>query len=307
MIVDYLRSCYSCEMRFVTGDPSRLSPVSWYFADDDADILPYYNRFSSRNYDRDAVATADSSLGETTVPPHPWRNGSPLETYEGIGTCTSAALWSGGMPTVPATPFDKDACCAYPECVILDLFKGANGSVVVGRSPTRGPAWFQGPFTFDFTIQSNEARDLNTGASQIANTLINTGLSDCTITAKVNTGNRMTDGGQSIYFRHSNNNNFWWVAALNATGNPDATAIFLLRRVAGVTSLVQTAAWPAVDNTLIEMKLELNGPQIRFYINSTLRLSRTDSFNQTATNHGISSGAGQAGTRNKKFTFFCVE
>lgn len=50
--MDWLRSCYSCKMQInAEGEEPRVIDVNWYWADDDAPIMPYANYLYSRNWD----------------------------------------------------------------------------------------------------------------------------------------------------------------------------------------------------------------------------------------------------------------
>lgn len=62
MIVDYLRNCYTVDMRF---DPNsnRVTRVRWQWCDDGALPLPFYTVFASRNY-LDRPSGNLSHLGE---------------------------------------------------------------------------------------------------------------------------------------------------------------------------------------------------------------------------------------------------
>lgn len=100
-------------------------------------------------------------------------------------------------------------------------------------------------------------------------------LSDCVIQATFAT----TGNVQRLTFRHVDTQNELFVSA-------DATQWTLNKRVANVlTTLGTYAALPANGDVV---RVVLNGSSITVYINGTSRITATETFNQTATVHGMS-------------------
>jgi len=84
--------------------------------------------------------------------------------------------------------------------------------------------------------------------------------------------------GSSVVFRLSDTSNYW-IVKLTAVGYD------LVKRVAGSETLVGSyTVTPAIDD---EIMVSLNGDSIMVLINNTVAITTTDSFNSSATRHGI--------------------
>lgn len=122
--MDWVRSCYTTKMRFVTGGPTH--DVAWYFAPPGAMTFPDRHRFGSLNYSRgEFVDTGD--IGEVPSVPRPWRNGSLPAPYDGqrfagtaswfdTGCAGHADLPWSGTPSMPTAcrPFPPPPCFSTP-------------------------------------------------------------------------------------------------------------------------------------------------------------------------------------------------
>jgi len=116
LVMDYVRSCYSTDMVFRTGDPTQ--PVTWYFADAGAKDFPFWSPFASSNWvTRVALAGA---LGEQPGL-KPWINGAkPINGGTGNDFAVKCAeeirtWWENGIPTGEETgpyyPDGQSVCC----------------------------------------------------------------------------------------------------------------------------------------------------------------------------------------------------
>lgn len=127
LIMDYMRSCYECDMVFREGDnPVR---VQWYFVDEDAECFPGHHRFGSQNWIDTKI---NLSIGEQ-VSPRIWRDGSKPQNG-GTGdtaalTCAESEEWQQwfkagigeGQETGPYTPDGLPECCIDPcSCTFPD-------------------------------------------------------------------------------------------------------------------------------------------------------------------------------------------
>jgi len=116
--MDYLRSCYTCNMRFGPDDDQVL-PVRWYFVPEGTVVnTPPHNFFSQNWQERN---WSDGQIGEFGAT-RPWINGStPLNGFMGPSgngrACFDSFLeaWEDGLLSGETTgPFDADGkplCC----------------------------------------------------------------------------------------------------------------------------------------------------------------------------------------------------
>jgi len=118
LVMDFGRSCYSCEMIFREGDPP--VPVDWYFAEPDAQAFPGFHSFGSTNWvNRKSEAGA---LGEQPGP-KPWRDGSrPVNAGQGDTYALQCAgnvhptWWRYGIPPDEESgPYNAEG---LPECCV---------------------------------------------------------------------------------------------------------------------------------------------------------------------------------------------
>lgn len=72
--VDFLRSCYSTQMRVFQDPGAPLVDVQWYFVPSNRPALPVETVFTSRNWEPYPVGWP--ALGEVEGAARPWRNGS---------------------------------------------------------------------------------------------------------------------------------------------------------------------------------------------------------------------------------------
>jgi hypothetical protein len=114
MAVDRVRSCYSTDCRFYTGD-TRTATIVWYFVDKDTPYLPFPTPFRSRNWCPSEPIDPDG-LGEVIDAVRPYRTGQNPGDSLGTASCGTADQWRNGQLLPPATPtpvdqFGTPLCC----------------------------------------------------------------------------------------------------------------------------------------------------------------------------------------------------
>ena len=114
-------------MRFYADRPDVLTPVEWFWSDEDAPWLPFENTFTSRNW-------LDSQLewpllGEVQGAARPWRSGKSRRKNLNRVPCGTAAMFMQGVPFSQrvlnsAQHFDGSlVCCGgqtQPEGAVID-------------------------------------------------------------------------------------------------------------------------------------------------------------------------------------------
>lgn len=170
---------------------------------------------------------------------------------------------------------------------LKDTFTRADVVASLGV-PDIGPQW--SALTGTWGISNNQAYRSIDGNDTYA--IMESGLSD----GRVETVYSVAAGTQRLVFRCTDANNLWLVT--NQGGS-----WLLYKRVAGVYTQVGSAyAGTAANGDYISVIL--NGSSIQVYINGNLAISASDSFNQTATKHGLGSDA--AGNTSARWDNFRV-
>lgn len=174
---------------------------------------------------------------------------------------------------------------AGPTTRIEDTFTATDGTNNSGRAPSPinlpGNSWVLA--TNSSTIVGNVATF--TGVPVVAH--IETGLSDCVISANVTSGSTITRSPR-IYFRSTGNvgaithasTNLWY-----AEGKP-ATGWKLVEVTAGVATTVATAGSVAAS-TAYAVEVRLSGTSIEVWVDGVLTISHTSSVHQAETKHGF--------------------
>jgi len=120
MIMDYVRSFYTSNMIFRTGDPPVL--VTWKPAAPDAIPFPFPHNFGSSNWNERNYQAGD--IGEQDIVT-PWIEPMPSDRSGRICACpVPVSWWTSGIPTGQQTPI-TDAngvplCCSGPVPVIVN-------------------------------------------------------------------------------------------------------------------------------------------------------------------------------------------
>lgn len=177
--------------------------------------------------------------------------------------------------------------CFKPSSVIAlpatDSFTRADSTTSLGVADT-GHVWV--PFTGTvWGISSNKAYIQNSSGSQTI-VYIETGEADVTIevTLNNNTGSNSINR-MGIAFRISDENNYLFAYFLGTN------SLRIFKVVAGSGTQIGTATVTFANNSVL--KVVLSGTSIAAYQNNVLKVGPiTESFNQTATKHGIMWEAG---------------
>lgn len=138
-----------------------------------------------------------------------------------------------------------------------------------------GETWVQ--LLGDWGIDQYQARLVTSEGDTENVAYIETGQADCNLQVQVTKfGINATAG---IAFRVTNVNNRYF-ARLNSTGS-----VQLFKEVAG--SITGLGSWSGTMTSGDWIRVELSGTSIKVKHNGVVRISVTDSFNQTATKHGL--------------------
>lgn len=173
--------------------------------------------------------------------------------------------------------------------VKFDSFNRADSLTSMGSTDT-GQAWVGTTGTWG--ISNNQAY-LVTVSGGFDPITIDSGVSDCSLTIKI--GAIMVTPGKVIRLvaRYTNANNY--LMAIITT-----TDYRLYKNVADAATLLGT--YSAIPATGDRVRLDMLGSSVKLFVNGTERLSVTETFNQTATKHGLSSNWPEG-----KFDNFTVE
>jgi hypothetical protein len=97
MGMDVLRSCYRTRMRFDPSQPTKSSPVTWYFCPAGALPLPVAHSFGSINW-YGGSGLPDAPIGELQSSPRPWSNGATPAEATGLVCPVDQSLFLTGAP-----------------------------------------------------------------------------------------------------------------------------------------------------------------------------------------------------------------
>jgi len=136
-MVDYIRSAYSCPVRFFRDDPLSVLNVRWSFVPENTPGMPFSHAFGSRQWDLDEEE--EPLVGELDGP-RAWRGGLPAFPLpivgplgiDNLGLCGSEDQWKrGALTSDPVPPVwlftGVKQCCKRPP-------KWADGGVAIGRA-----------------------------------------------------------------------------------------------------------------------------------------------------------------------------
>ncbi len=159
---------------------------------------------------------------------------------------------------------------------ILDSFTDTNGTALASHAiaPTNLPGASWSVLAGSFNIQSNRANSANTTTGYA---VFDSGVADCTISCVIN--GAATPIGIYVLFRVTDASNFWF-AYVAPGGN-----WILFKKVAGSNTNVASGTAPGTGDHTVNVTLSGNSISINW--DGTNTLSTTDSFNATATKHGI--------------------
>lgn len=136
-----LRSCYATRMRFDATQPTRSSPVTWYFAAPGALAFPAAHSFGSANWIK-GQGLPDGPVGELQAAPRPWRNGNrPVEATGQVCTFPSGEFVAGA-------PYLAGPRLEWPDGFprqCTDGFSGIYVDLSHAGSPEFLPSCYTGP------------------------------------------------------------------------------------------------------------------------------------------------------------------
>jgi len=170
-----------------------------------------------------------------------------------------------------------------PTAIVKDSFIDTNATSLASHSPDiqYNGGWVQTDPT-SFYIQSNTLQPNRYTDKDLA--YLETGISDFTITATVtpfNSGGNRGDPG--ILFRYTDTSNYWYLYP-----ESDGPIFVINKYVAGVaTTMMIMKSFPMSSGGKLNVRIDGIGENIIFYINGVEIVTVTDSFNQTATKHGV--------------------
>jgi hypothetical protein len=173
--------------------------------------------------------------------------------------------------------------------VIYDTFTDTDGTLLTAHTAQKAPAaWgatfaiFGGANAKNPKINSNKASCLDASATAISGSIIDAGIANCVITAKITSVNEAVSGGQGVVFRYVDSSNYWYFDAVTA-----GTNLIRLHEVsAGVDSVRASFAKAIAVDTQYDISLTLNGTSITGIWDGT-SVGFTSSVHQSATKHGL--------------------
>jgi len=174
------------------------------------------------------------------------------------------------------------------KIIVSDGFNRSNSNTTMSDADT-GQAWLY--YNGTWGISNNQAYMATyTGGTAQSSAVVDSGVSNCTITV----GIPVISGEARVVFRLTDATNLFQLKAYSNN--------YTLRRfVAGSsTNIASYSTTPANGDRIV---IALNGSQITVYINGTKAFTVSDSFNQSATCHGI----GGYGTASERYDNFTVE
>jgi len=165
-----------------------------------------------------------------------------------------------------------------------DAFGRADSSTTLGTTDT-GQTW--SVLSGTWGISSNAAYEPGAVNGAQHAVVTDSGLSDCVVQVTVPVLSGLS-GNAGVVFRATDDSNYWRFVIGGATDNN----WYFQKKVAGSFSLVGTGGGVAAGDVL---RVVLGGNTITVFKNGTQMATTTDSFNSTATKHGMSNSASSAG------------
>jgi hypothetical protein len=164
-----------------------------------------------------------------------------------------------------------------------DNFNRADSSTALGTPSDGGSDWVEGSLTTAYGISSNHAYTVNSTGYDLA--YLESSQSDCTVQVTLS-GNLGVFVG--LCCRLSDASNYWWIGGVSGT-------LLIDKIVAGSQTTVNTTSGTFVSGDVIAVIL--SGSTITLQQNGSSVLTATDSFNQTATKHGLWTFSGGSSPR----------
>lgn len=135
-VMDYLRSCYSTQMRYEAGDPTKVATVRWYFADPNQKGLSYPHCFGSLIW---FSGQGNPLVGEVEGAKRVYAKGQKVGNPTTCAMTAPADWWINGQP--PGTPALATAADGTPLICL-------NQNMLMGGGLGDGPVdfWTSVPF-----------------------------------------------------------------------------------------------------------------------------------------------------------------
>lgn len=157
-----------------------------------------------------------------------------------------------------------------PVSVVSDRFNRADNATTLGNAET-GQAWQSLSGTWG--VIGNQAYLAANGVANKNAVVAESGVSDCMVSAKLS-----VIKGARMAFRRTDLDNGFIV-------DRNISNVLLFRQVAGTYTQIATLAKTTADGDVISVTLI--GDSIKVSVNGEKLFTVNDSFNQTATKHGI--------------------
>lgn len=113
--------------------------------------------------------------------------------------------------------------------------------------------------------------------------------SDGILEALISVDTAASTNQQGLIFRRASTGNYILARLSNA-----ADTVALLENVAGVRNTVDSASVTIADGSTRRLRVRLNGPLIRVYVDGVLLITYQSTAHQTATKHGLYTSGGGA-------------
>jgi hypothetical protein len=199
-------------------------------------------------------------------------NTSVTAAADGLGTATVTATASNGVTGSTAVTI------AAGDILFYDRFDGADGTLLSAHAANvnrLGVPW----------VLAGVAPRLSDGlaipgaSSAWESALLETTAADLTLATDWHAGTGSWPAG-AMYLRYTDDNN-----RLLVIGNQNR--LELSRRQAGIWTLVQSVPWSVTPGTTHHLQATLAGSSIQVWADGVLMIQATESFNATATRHGL--------------------
>lgn len=232
-------------------------------------------------YRRRALAAAAAFSPSSIAGLQAWYDVSQGAWQDTAGTvaCTAGSpvarlddLSGNGRHATQATAANQPK---YGFGTVTDDFSEANGTNLSGKATDTGQTWTQrgaGTFTVSSGTIGEATATNNTGFD------VETGMPDCTVQATVAT--MTTSNRVGLSARLSDANNY-----LQAVAQTDGSVRLGKFVAAAFTQLAVTATGLVTAGSTVALRMK--GASLEVLVNDTVRATASDSFNSTATRHGV--------------------
>lgn len=138
MVMDFLRSCYTQNVKFVKGDETQVTPATWYFSKPTAKPFPGEQSFTSPTWD--TVHPTETEIGFDATAPRLWSNGKNLNHSAGTKFAGSKEYFLEGQDTISGLP--RGVNDTPVECIAKPTGVAIGGSL----APIPTVRWCDVPF-----------------------------------------------------------------------------------------------------------------------------------------------------------------